>query len=1429
MDEEFEIVGYEPPMDEEFEVVGFEPVEPPSVAEQSTPAYPDDTWGKQARRLAAGAFAIPLQGFSSINRGVGGLVQGAGELSGIDAISDFGETLKGNSRMFDALLRDNTGIQPGTWEDTALSVGGEVAASLATMGGGIATGAGKLASAAAPLVYQLGQRYSDLRDRGATPGQAALGTGLSAPLNVGLNMLDVGAIMKTPGASNLLTEYAKRAATIGGVNAATNVAGVYGDAFIDKQFADTPLTPEELAQRVKVGAATGLASGPAFGAMGLRRGSPGVDAADLIDTINVDGAKRIADIEAPVPTVDDIDIPAKTSLPADPVEIQRPYGPELAPPGYEVRKGNIVAPEAYTGARSDQEIRDAINLREGAIGLENPILKADGTPVDAPPPPAQPKVYRPITSKGTPRQDLQPNERAIVDYVVGSKDYNAAKKAAEEAEGIAAEVKAQESTRGPSNIEKRGIIVTEETKSFPKPLDFNPPKPDDELVIQVQPKPGEAIELPYEPISLIDTDITQKGFARALEERAAKQAGLVDANGIPRLSSEAGATNIFGVAAEDAINFFKALPGRIAHPLRTIDEIGSRLTGSLPEGYKSQPDVYNKYANKGLAGRWARTIEWMDTMKREVPESGGYVQSVWEAPNESHAQVWDATQTMTKYLQLGDDEMKLANEYLRAIRRKTEMDGSFQFTRENLEKMGVTPRVADAMLTVNKTMRAQNELNRGIAIEKVRLAYGIRRMKAHFQNDLAMQKKLASLDPDADAAEEAMLASVDSLDKRLEILRQNEDKKLAEVTEKFNKMAEANYVPFTRYGEHVVKSRAPDGEYVSRQFESKKEMNRYIALAKKSGHTEIESGQLAKSHLSKYDGVPAEFLEMMGESMDDRMKEGFSKHFLKAHLVRGENVDLRRNLADYVTQGAKFRAINQMEIKTTKELLTNLADPKFAPAVAKLQAWKEEIMKPSGWSALGNIMNLNYISLNLRTSAADQIGRIQTVWPYMAKYVGNKAEYHFLNAAKKEFQWHTGKLDPESELAKAIGQAERRGVFPSGRGPITLAKDVFKIPRRMTPKDMERLRRGGSGLGATIHDGLFALKFLSERSVDLSTFIGGWEMYPQAMPKLKKLYGDNVPSRAEFAESFVREVRAVPHQVELPPMYKNFREVLRYRLYQGKIMKLWLEALKDRETGVAVRMALAAPATVGIKGLPFVTMGLVAAKAAGYEPESWLIDNLPETASDLALFGPVSVATGVDFSNVASFGEPIPGIGTDFKTAAAKTAMGVLFSPFERTDRMLELADKDMYAKAIASSPIMLQPVTNALEAFDISRYGVRNKDGFAPVPLDKVDGSLIAKRAVGFTDLRTSKAQMKAGIARRAAVKDPQHYYQRIGSELARDNLEGAMAVEEEAAMAGVELSDKSVEEAYLKAMGDLDVLLSKVPEEKLEAVMRRMERINP
>ena len=795
-----------------------------------------------------------------------------------------------------------------------------------------------------------------------------------------------------------------------------------------------------------------------------------------------------------------------------------------------------------------------------------------------------------------------------------------------------------------------------------------------------------------------------------------------------------------------------------------IEDVASFFRQKKDEGLL--PNYQNiSGSNQRYERVWPRYVEWMTTTKRRAPQSAGYIDAYNKVPQDLNAIVYDAKLTLNPFLELPDQDREPVNRYLAAARIRAAQNPGYKVNTESALRVGLTPKQAEAAVAVNRWSGEMLNLLEEHAVDGAR------------HDDWKDSLRLGT-ESDNGA------------------LNQNLADKIADIRSRFSEMKDSNYVPFNRSGEHFINVFNKDGSLAARyQFESKtdpafvKTVRHFTQLSKEQGAPPPKYGRQNPSKLLQYEGVASDILELLDDEGAQPEIRGFYKHLKPAALVPGFNPDIHRSVSEYTTGAAKLISMQRAQWAGERELAGSLGGIDDENLVRKLTAWSAGFNDKNhvGFKVLNEAFNTAYISGNLRTPAADMLGRVQLQYPLLSKYLtGLQPEAVWAKGISRELKWwftsdeSFAKQNPA--LSDGIKAAQRKGIIPT------------KIYKTFLRNAMGR-DKGAWGIYNRIQDVNFGIKEISERSTDLGGFILGWEAYPSYVQGKGK--GKNVPSRQQFSESFVQESRAVPTQQELPPAFRNktLRLMSKFRLYQAKIAK----SMSEAGLGQWTRYLASVGFTTGIMGLPFVKDVISALRAAGTEPE----DKLREMgAGPATLYGPMSKMAGIDFSGSAGFGEIFPGSG---QNAVQKGLFGILQAPFEAATRASNHWERGQPLKAAASLPFMPNLFSNVLTGSDWSNRGVVTLGGQAVIPRDEVDFLDIVKKMAGFQPLKVKEAMVGENRRKQAEYrsKDNEFINQRIGEAEGLGDIGKAQELRAYARERGLRVNQTSVTEYRRKIQG--------------------------
>ena len=820
---------------------------------------------------------------------------------------------------------------------------------------------------------------------------------------------------------------------------------------------------------------------------------------------------------------------------------------------------------------------------------------------------------------------------------------------------------------------------------------------------------------------------------RAIGKRAATRRKA------PVTSKEAGFVNLSDL--EPVANWIRG---------RFVKAPAVQKANDLPD-YQAWSKTNKRYDK----GTWGRTVEWMDTTARKNPEAAKFIEGQWKIPQDTAAIVWDADATLDAYNSpdLTPAERRGVDSYLQAARVLGSRDAGYVVNPETAAKAGLSGKQVQAAIAVKNWSNLFADMFENEALAQAEHNAEIATIKA----------------PPSDAYKTAIATKL-AADK-------------VKIGETFSEWRKSNYVPFDRYGDHFLNVFDANDNLIARQqFESPKDPDfavakrHYEELAKQPGEffgATIKYGRQDPARLVQFDGASKDLLDILGKDAEGEPITGFSRHLKNAKLIKGQNPDLERAISSYTVGAARLLAFRRANRVAEIELATTLRGDDKINLANKLKEWKTSLNTPTSeaFKAINEAFNFAYIGGNARTPTADLIGALHMQPLVLSKHLkGMQPEAVAVKTIGNLAKWYAGKgIDPT--LAAGLKEAQKKNIIPDD----TLKKHMRKS--RGPSKTMQGLSQA--------KDAYFILKSASERFVDAGAFMSGWEAWKRLPPQNRKGV-----SQQQFAENMVREMRAVPSQMELPAnaLFKTEtgRLITKYRLFQTKILK----ALGETSLPGAVRYMVSVGMTTGLMGLPFVGREAFSAlRAAGYEPEDKL---RKEGAGSALMYGPLSKATGIDFSGSAGYGEVFP---LQSANPFQKMALGIVGAPAEALQRAGQFYARGQTDRAIASLPIS-NLLSNYLTQADWGDRGVVTMGGKAVIPKDEVAGADRIKKLLGYQPLAVKEAMVLENRKKQAASQavDNDHINQRIGEAEGLGDYKTADALRQMASEKGLRINKQSI-----------------------------------
>jgi pentatricopeptide repeat protein len=871
------------------------------------------------------AKAIPLAVDESIRRPFSGAVTAAEDLLGTG--TNYGQRIKD---LVDAERLRNleaSDIQPGGYQEFALNA---VSSALPLIGATL-TGVGAPAVAGGFAAQAGFDKYADLKDRGASPYESAIGGGVSGLVGGVTSLLPFAPLSRASGLLGKTVGTGLGNLAQGAINRTTDL-GV--DAY---SLGEVP-TEEQIAGMYTKGAledliSTGIAV-PAvhYAPKLIRRAANKVNdsqVAQLQDLLMQEAQRSNA-----------------SNLPPEP--------PSTPPPN--VSGEQTVVPGA-------NRARDFQMMTEGA---QVPALQEAGLPAVIPkaePPAPYYADYQPIEQgrlpPGETRALLPPPEPISPPNVSGEQTVTPGLNRSKDFQLVT------EGAQVPA-IQKSPLL-REDVTTFPKPIreisaeaqarQFTNPEimkgategfvknPKIDLFKNIYEDRG----LPKDALSMMSEDFATfqgKGRRKNIvdpETIPGAKGDAVDAEGMPLKSD---GTDIFGLNQRGAASFsakelYKGLSERFSREDLTPDE-KSRLTIKELEPIEQflGGRVYGKklpFVSKAL-GEYRKQIIFPMTLAKKDAGAAKVVNLAFKRSETKEKLIFDMYDKLSPYLSLANKS-----------------------------------KVNDALIAQRRLSQESNEKG----LPRIEITPEILKSKGFSDADIAgYQSVRAGMDTGLEILREAWMASkpeaADSINKTIAKLR------------------EQDYVPFGRFGDHYVYSE--DANHFS-LHESKSAAKKQQNALLKAGH-KVESGEMQAPALSAYEKLPLNIMstsqQFSLQPLDTGLPpKGFTKHLTEAKLTGGESQNLERSIAEYALGLGNYASskIFEGQIKRALSDIDPLKKPQLRDEMDNYI--KDLDSNRDVGKSLRKLFSLNYLGFQLRSPIINTTQSISTTWPLLAKYSKN--------------------------------------------------------------------------------------------------------------------------------------------------------------------------------------------------------------------------------------------------------------------------------------------------------------------------------------------------------------------------------------------------------------------------------------------------------
>lgn len=654
---------------------------------------------------------------------------------------------------------------------------------------------------------------------------------------------------------------------------------------------------------------------------------------------------------------------------------------------------------------------------------------------------------------------------------------------------------------------------------------------------------------------------------------------------------------------------------------------------------------------------------------------------------------------------------------------------------------------------VSKALFSAMDQSRELAEQGKKLVVTPEKLKAAGLSDKevqAYQSVRSALDDMWKFAESETLETVRRRTSDPEKLAEKE----AEIRSFFESKRASNYVPIVRYGDFFVFGRDPEtGAEFYNLYDSQAEQREAAKNLAERKFTGIQVGKVRKPQQAAYENMPTELAIGLNKLIKDPdwkpdvPTDGFKTHLLRKRNVQGYELDLRRNLAQYMTSLAQWTAKQRFDPQQ-KELLGKI-DPR-SPVYQEMSDWlnyTNSAAKEGG--QLRSMLGHYYLGLLNPASAALNSTQIFTVtYPELRRYTAKPWEA--LKQARQSYREYqknpTAFAKKNPGLAQGIEQGIEQGMLAD-----EMSRELFAIRSG---------RPGKIGVGSW-SDLSMLLNRIVERRNRVISFIAGYQNAPKGKDPV------------EFGKSFVEDTQFIYSRLNRPRIARGAKAPFyTFRLYGhnywGNLKEAAFEMLdatgKARGAtdaqiraeykaqakalrGTLARYGISTAALGGGAALPFVSVLIAAAAANGIDLKKQLRDFVGnDTMADVLMYGPASQLFGVTLTGAV---DPNNMISIDKGPAATaeKLAFGVVSDLYRKPVKAMESYNLhgDLVRAAEEVAPRTIRNVMQAArwaregDAKDIAGRTVMKN----PTPLE------IALKGLSFNPTRYTEAIEKSGATR--------------------------------------------------------------------------------
>lgn len=837
------------------------------------------------------------------------------------------------------------------------------------------------------------------------------------------------------------------------------------------------------------------------------------------------------------------------------------------------------------------------------------------------------------------------------------------------------------------------------------------------------------------------------------------------------------------------------LVGKIRERVRQTKEraAGKMYGEDVVAGTKIDPR-YERFNSS-----FRNNITYLDTIGKQVPEVKPLTDAIDRKGEDQSRMLFNAQDQLNAMFKVRGDEG-----FNSAVWKAEELGSSYKHSPENLAALGLN----------------QDQIS-GVMASKALQEASAKELRDH---KIDMAQRQAALDIKELQRKSKGAVAPTAIQKIQEGLA----KQVAAINSVYEVWMGTNYVPRNRYGRFKIKVFKDGQLFDDRQTDSKRELAQWNKAYKAQGFdTKIDVlvPRVGKGARPPKVSVDVENMAQMFESGNPITS--FPKHLMKSRRIKGADTDVARAWADYKRGQADYIATERMNMAfkeaefdlprdpTNPSLIDNNLTPVVTEIKRRFDAMSDQ--RSPWWGRIGKAADLTNLTFQLRSPLGNVTAIFTRQYPELGKYIKNPAA-----TISKSFKVNLDRMKMSDEafgqrypdLARGVAEAQSKGIISSN-----FAKKVGRVADNKNKAI------------STFDDVAFFFQFHGDRFADANGFITGWLAYPDAVKSFEKS-NKPVPSRQAFAEQFAKDTKANVKTELLPVVQQGMGQstFVKYKSWQFRYLSALKEAVGKDDWAFIARSLGASLAVGGARALPFYKTIISAANAMGINPEAALEEYLSDTAASLVLYGPTSVATGINISGAVGFGDPLPDASRGWEAAIGSIVGGPIVSMATKlTNEVPQFIKEGRWDRAVENAPV-LPLLKDLAKMYRYGEEGVITKTNANILPKDQVDMPLMLKQLLGFGDLRVARGYDKYMAGRQAeeAAKSDINYNELIAEAMQRGQTERVNNLKREAYQKGFPPNMDSVFEILRRRQGNPEAMMKRIPKKSREAVAKARQRYN-